>query len=73
MPKTHISRSIHISASPEEVFTLLSDFRKRPLWSQRVVREPEAKLTVSEDGSAYEWEGNLIGVTSADIIQRLQK
>jgi hypothetical protein len=61
MPKTHVSRSIEIASSPEEVFAYLEDFKKWPQWSPWLILEPDCTLDFSDDGSTYTWEGNLIG------------
>ncbi|MDF3130186.1 SRPBCC family protein [Kiritimatiellaeota bacterium B1221] len=61
MPATHISRTIHIAAAPEDVFAKILDFRQWPAWSPWIIVEPETKLTFPEGGNSYEWKGELIG------------
>lgn len=61
MPKTHIRRSIRIQKPAAEVFPFLSDLTQWPSWSPWLLVEPDAKLTYTADGSAYSWEGNLVG------------
>ncbi len=77
MPATHISRSVHIAASPEDVFGRISDFKQWPSWSPWLVLEPETKLTFAEDGNSYEWEGELIGAgriikIASSVSERLE-
>ena len=57
-----VSRSVSISARPETVFALISDFRRWPEWSPYEKLDPEMKRTLSGTdagkGAAYAWEGN---------------
>ena len=68
MPKTHVSRTIEIEKSAAEVFPLLSDFKNWPRWSPWIMIEPEVKLTFAPDGSAYCWDGEVIGAGSIERI-----
>lgn len=66
MPKFHVSRSIEIQASPDEVFDNVSDFSTWTTWSPWLLAEPTANVTVSKDsssvGSTYAWQGDVVGV-----------
>ena len=65
MSRYHVQRSIHINASPDKVFEVVSDYGTWTTWSPWLCAEPEAKVTVSEDssslGSIYAWKGELVG------------
>lgn len=65
MPKYHVARSIHINASPHDVFSAVADFSDWTTWSPWLCAEPDAKVVVSDDpsslGATYQWEGELVG------------
>ena len=65
MPKYHVAESIEIEASPEEVFDLVVDFNRWTTWSPWLIAEPDAKVTVTGDGTTigdvYAWFGNVTG------------
>jgi len=57
-----VERSTTVSASPEVVFGLISDFHGWAAWSPWEALDPEMKKTFGgppgEKGSTYEWQGN---------------
>jgi uncharacterized protein YndB with AHSA1/START domain len=57
-----VSRSLDISAPPEEVYSILSDFRRSPEWSPYEKLDPDMKRThggaASGKGAVYEWNGD---------------
>lgn len=61
MPKMHISRSIKIDAPADKVFKVISDFSDWRPWSPWLITEPEAKVTIAEDGQSYSWVGKRTG------------
>ncbi|MEM9326428.1 MAG: SRPBCC family protein [Bacteroidota bacterium] len=61
MPKMHIEKSIKVAAPVDKIFKSLTDFNEWQRWSPWLIQEPEAKVTVAEDGQSYEWLGNRIG------------
>jgi predicted transcriptional regulator YdeE len=61
MPKTHVERSIIISANLEKVKSIVSDFNHWKAWSPWFILEPDAKDTISNGGKMHEWEGKRIG------------
>lgn len=65
MPRFQVVRSIEISASPDQVFEIVADFRTWPKWSPWLCVEPEAGITISNPanavGSTYAWDGELVG------------
>jgi len=76
MPKMHIKKSIKIDAPVEKVFNTISDFHHWQPWSPWLIMEPEAKVTVDDDGKAYSWEGKKVGsgemkITREEANQRL--
>lgn len=68
MPKTYVTRSIDIEKPASAVYPLISEFRNWPKWSPWIVVEPEAKLTFAPDGSAYSWNGKVIGAGSIERV-----
>lgn len=66
----HINKSIRINASPEEVHKVISDFHSWPKWSPWLISEPEAKVTIREDGQYYEWEGKRVGSGNMTILEQ---
>lgn len=61
MPKISIQKTIAINAKPEDVFAQLSDFNHWKSWSPWLIAEPEATITVAEDGKSYHWLGKVVG------------
>lgn len=61
MPKINVKRSIKINAPAEVVYPAIHDFKKWVEWSPWLLMEPEAKVTFSDDGKSYEWEGDRLG------------
>ncbi len=60
--RLHVERSATIQAPPEEIFPLISDFRRWASWSPYETRDPAMKKTyggaAQGKGAVYEWEGN---------------
>ena len=67
MPKMHISKSIDIKSDNEKLFNTLNNFENWSAWSPWLIQEPDAKVTVSEDGKSYAWEGNRTGSGNMQI------
>lgn len=72
MPKMHIERSILINAPIDKVYKTISDFHTWTTWSPWLVAEPEAKVTVREDGKFYSWEGNVVGAGEMTIANEVE-
>lgn len=57
-----VSRSLEISAPPEKIYAILSDFRRSPEWSPFEKIDPDMKRTLSGaasgKGAVYAWEGD---------------
>ena len=68
MPKTHVSKSITIDRSAEEIFSKLNDFNQWPQWSPWLICEPDARVEVAPDAKYYEWEGKRVGSGNMRII-----
>lgn len=70
--KYSIERSVEINASQEEVFDIVADFTKWPVWSPWLIMEPDASLNyqgaIKTVGSKYNWEGELVGSGEMEII-----
>ncbi|MCA8987134.1 MAG: GyrI-like domain-containing protein [Planctomycetaceae bacterium] len=73
MSKLLIEASIPVQASLSNVFDAVADFHRRAAWSPWLCAEPDAKVTISEDGcsvgATYVWEGEVIG---AGDLQRVE-
>ena len=61
MPKMNVVRSVTIDAPLEKVFDTLNDLHSWIDWSPWLVMEPEASVTVADDGTFYEWNGKRVG------------
>jgi len=69
-----VSRSVSISARPETVFALISDFRRWPEWSPYEKLDPDMKRQLSGaesgKGAVYAWQGNSkAGVGRMEIVK----
>jgi predicted transcriptional regulator YdeE len=69
MPKTHVVKSITITASAEKVKSVISNFNNWEPWSPWFILEPGTQVTVSPDGKTQEWEGKRIGSGIIKIIK----
>lgn len=72
MPKMQIERSALINAPIDKVFKIVSDFHTWTDWSPWLVAEPEAKVTVREDGKFYSWEGDIVGAGEMTIANKVE-
>lgn len=61
MPKIHTSRRKLINAPPEAVYDAVANMDKWQAWSPWLMMEPEAVVTLSNDGNAYSWSGKRVG------------
>lgn len=68
MPKTHVSKTIVVNASQEQVYAILNDFNHWAAWSPWSVMEPEVKISISENNHFYEWVGGRTGSGNMRII-----
>jgi carbon monoxide dehydrogenase subunit G len=72
------TRSARISAPPERITALITDFRKWPVWSPWEKRDPNLKRTYSGSssgvGAVYAWEGNKnVGSGRMEILESTPK
>lgn len=68
MPAISVQRSIKIKSSPENVFNVLSDFTQWRIWSPWLITEPKAEMTVSADGTSYQWQGERVGQGEMQLL-----
>ncbi len=68
MPKFHVEKSIVIDSPAEKVYDVLSNFNHWRPWSPWLITEPEANVTVEDEGKSYAWEGNRTGSGSMRIL-----
>ncbi|MFK7953009.1 MAG: SRPBCC family protein [Ekhidna sp.] len=72
MPKIHIDRSIEINATPDKVFSALIDFNKWLIWSPWLITDPDADVTIAEDGKSYKWDGERVGSGNMQLINDIE-
>jgi uncharacterized protein YndB with AHSA1/START domain len=57
-----VTRSLDMAASPEKIYSVLSDFRRSREWSPYEKLDPDMKRTLSGlpagKGAVYEWDGD---------------
>jgi uncharacterized protein YndB with AHSA1/START domain len=68
-----VTRSATISASPDKVFGLITDFKAFNTWNAWVRKEPSVKLSYSGAasgvGAAYTWVGDKSGEGGMEITE----
>ena len=67
MPLFTVSKSIRIAAPVQQVYDLVRDFKSWPQWSPWLIAEPSAKLSYSDDGRGYTWDGSITGSGEMEI------
>jgi effector-binding domain-containing protein len=81
MPAFSVSRSIQINQPIDRVHAAVRDFSTWRQWSPWIICEPDAAVSLTQDGKSQSWDGKVIGagtmtVTSEDaplsIYYRLQ-
>lgn len=68
MPKMHVEESVIIEADKQKVITILTDFNQWSVWSPWLIMEPNVKVTVSNNGKSYAWDGKRVGSGQMSII-----
>jgi len=61
MPAFQVAKSITIQASPEKVYSIISDYHHWPAWSPWLITEPGVKIDVKPGGKEYNWDGKRTG------------
>lgn len=61
MPKVHVARSKLINAPANQVYPAIANMDQWEAWSPWLIMEPDAVVTVSDDGQSYRWEGVRVG------------
>lgn len=72
MPKIHVTRSKIISAPAQKVFPAIAEMDQWEAWSPWLIMEPEAVVTVSDDGKSYHWEGKRVGEGRMEITDTVE-
>ncbi len=67
MPQFSLSRSTVIDAPIEKVYTTVRDFKQWPIWSPWLIVEPRCKVSYTENGKSYSWEGDIVGSGEMEI------
>ena len=68
MPTFQIAKSITIQASPEKVYSIISDYHHWPVWSPWLITEPGVKIEVKPDGKEYNWQGKRTGSGEMKVL-----
>ncbi|MGJ8634360.1 MAG: SRPBCC family protein [Luteolibacter sp.] len=69
MPTFNVSKSVRITASVEEVYGKVRNFREWPSWSPWLIAEPGAGLEYDEEGKSYSWEGRITGAGGMTVLK----
>jgi predicted transcriptional regulator YdeE/uncharacterized protein YndB with AHSA1/START domain len=69
MPSFHIAKSIIIQASPEKIYSILSDCHHWPVWSPWLITEPGVDISVTPNGKEYSWQGKRTGSGEMKIVK----
>ncbi|MEM9022125.1 MAG: SRPBCC family protein [Bacteroidota bacterium] len=64
----NISKSITIDQPIDKVYGIISDFHQWTAWSPWLIMEPEAKVTVADDGKSYAWNGKRVGEGNMKVL-----
>lgn len=69
MPSFTINKTITIQASPEKVYSIISDYHHWPAWSPWLITEPEVKVDVKTGGKEYSWQGKRTGSGEMKVMK----
>jgi effector-binding domain-containing protein len=68
MPKIAVRKSILIDSPSEEIYSVVRDFKRWPMWSPWLIADPSSEVQYSEDGLSYSWDGPVTGVGGMEIL-----
>jgi uncharacterized protein YndB with AHSA1/START domain len=69
MPAFNVSKSIIIEASPEKIYSIISDYHHWPRWSPWLITEPGVNVEVKPGGKEYNWQGKRTGSGEMRIVR----
>ena len=69
MPKFSVAKSIVINAPVETIHATIRDFKQWSAWSPWLIAEPDCKLTFSDDGNNYAWDGKITGSGEMEVTR----
>ncbi len=69
MPQFSVSKSVLINAPKEKVYDVVSKFDSWTKWSPWLIAEPDAEVTVTENGKEYKWKGKVTGSGEMKVIK----
>lgn len=72
MPKMNVVRSIHINATPEQIFPKINNLAEWSTWSPWMILEKGVKVEVKDGGKFQSWEGNRIGSGNMRITGEIE-
>ncbi len=68
MPKYEVVEKIVVDADLARVKSVVRDFKQWEPWSPWLSAEPDCPLTYQPDGSAYSWDGAIIGSGQMEVV-----
>lgn len=69
MPSFHVSKSITIDATPEKIYSIISDYSHWPTWSPWLITEPGVNVSVKPGGKEYSWQGKRTGSGGMKVLK----
>jgi uncharacterized protein YndB with AHSA1/START domain/predicted transcriptional regulator YdeE len=69
MPSFTVTKTITIQASPEKVYSIISDYHHWPAWSPWLITEPGVTVEVKPGGKEYNWQGKRTGSGEMKVLK----
>jgi effector-binding domain-containing protein/uncharacterized protein YndB with AHSA1/START domain len=69
MPAFNVSKSIIIEASPEKVYSIISDYHHWQAWSPWLITEADVNVNVKTGGKEYSWQGKRTGSGEMKVVK----
>ncbi|MFN5168807.1 MAG: SRPBCC family protein [Cyclobacteriaceae bacterium] len=69
MPAFTVTKTITIQASPEKVYSIISDYHHWPAWSPWLITEPGVTVEVKPGGKEYNWQGKRTGSGEMKVLK----
>jgi uncharacterized protein YndB with AHSA1/START domain len=71
MPAFNVIKTIIIQASPEKVYSIISDYHHWPIWSPWLITEPGVQVVVKPGGKEYSWQGKRTGSGEMKVTKEI--
>lgn len=72
MPKLSVQKSVLIERPVKQVHDVVAHFDYWQPWSPWLIAEKDAKVTVTNQGKFYAWEGNRIGAGEMEVVKETE-